>query len=120
MGSRGASSDPTRLRLTPTGVGALVVAGCVLLGAWNTANNLLHVMAAVLLALFPTSAWLSSAAVRRVTADLLAPTEVVSGSRVIAAVELSGRGSGLLVEVEAASPVPDGGEAEYHAEAEEG
>jgi uncharacterized protein (DUF58 family) len=77
-----------RLRLTKQGRGAVLACILVAAAAANTANNLLYLLLAILIALYPVSAWLARRSLRAVSAQLLAPTEVRAGAPVDAAARL--------------------------------
>jgi uncharacterized protein (DUF58 family) len=85
------SSAPprARVRVRPTRAGAVaaLLATALLLAAFNTGNNLLYLLSALLAGLLPCSVVLSGRSLRRVDASLLGPEEALVGE----AVELAAR-----------------------------
>jgi uncharacterized protein (DUF58 family) len=83
------AAGPVRWRITRAGAAAGFAALVLASAALNTANNLLYLLLAVLLASAALSAWLCRSALRRTGATLLAPGEAVAGSEAQAAVRLA-------------------------------
>lgn len=101
--ARGGATTRWRRRLTRQGVGVLGLSLFVGAAAYNTANNLLYLLLALLAGVLVVSWWLPSRSLRRVSGEVHPPPEVVAGEAADVAVALrsgAARGvAGLAVDV---------------------
>jgi uncharacterized protein (DUF58 family) len=106
-----APSRPTRLKITRSGLLGLATMLAVIAAAFNTANNLLYLLGALLAAVFVVSALLATAALRRVEAEVLLPAEIRADEPCEAAIRLAhARGAtvpGIVVTLEAGGLSPE-------------
>ena len=76
---RGTDAPRARIHLTGAGGWGILTSLAIASAAANTANNLLYLLLALLLASYAVSAWLSRRTVARLSGEIVAPAEVPLG-----------------------------------------
>jgi uncharacterized protein (DUF58 family) len=101
---KGTDAPRARIHLTGAGGWGILTSLAIASAAANTANNLLYLLLALLLASYAVSVWLSRRTVASLAGQIVAPSEVIAGSPADVVVIAGSRGRrapGVVLELRA-------------------